>query len=275
MSEQDFSAFGRMERDGWAEPETVAAYASGFATATEQCVPVMVDAVRARGGSTALDLCCGHGIIAKGLHEANASVTGLDFSPAMLDLARDAVPGATFLEGDATDLPFDDTSFDAVTMGFGILHIPDSKKALTEARRILKPGGRFAYSVWHGPELSPAFRIVFGAVAEHGDPTVALPPGPAIHDYADPDIAFPVLAEAGFSDPVLTTADCHWVVADPATPVDHFMQGTVRGAHLLRSQPADNLAAIRAAVGEAVRKEFGPDAPFRVPIPAAIVSAVA
>ncbi len=271
----DFSAFGEMELSGWSETETARAYATGFASATAMCVPAMVSAVAAGAGHMALDLCSGHGIVAKGLHDAGAEVTGLDFSPAMLELARASYPDIEFIQGDATETTFKDNSFDAVTMGFGILHIPDAAKALREVKRILKPGGKFAYSVWHGPEHSAAFRIVFGAIGAHGDTEVGLPPGPAIHDFAGREFATAALTEAGFSNPNFDTVESHWIVEEASTPVDHFMDGTVRGAALLRAQPVDKLAAIRKAVSEQVRDELGHTGPWKISIPAAVVSAVA
>lgn len=269
----DYEKFLRMEKEGWGEMDTASAYANGFAAAAEQCVPTIVKAVGAAKGTTALDLCCGHGIVAKGLSEAGAKVTGIDFAPAMLELARKRAPDVTFLEGDATALAYEDNSVDAVTMGFGILHIPDSKQALMEAKRVLRPGGKFAYSVWHGPEISAAFRIVFGFIQKHGDPSVVLPPAPAIHDYADRDFAFTALEKAGFSEPYLETVGSYWTLDDPGTPYDYFLEGTVRGAALLRSQPKANQDAIRTAISDAVKLEFGSEGPWQIPIPAAIVSA--
>ncbi len=269
----DYSEFLRMEFEGWGEMATASAYANGFAAAAEQCVPTMVKAVGAGEGMAALDLCCGHGIVAKGLSEAGAQVTGIDFAPAMLELARQRAPDVAFVEGDATALAYQDDSFDAVTMGFGILHIPDSAQALREVKRVLRPGGKFAYSVWHGPEISAAFRIVFNSIQQHGDPSIVLPPGPAIHDYADKDFAFAALKTAGFSDPHLQTVDSYWTLDDPGAPYNHFLEGTVRGAALLRNQPKANQDAIRTAIGDAVKREFGSSSPWQFPIPAAIVSA--
>ena len=144
----DFSEFGKAKHHGWSELNTARACASGFASAAEHCVPTMVAASGAGSGSKALDVCCGHGIVAEGLLGAGATATGLDFSEAMIEMARKRVPQAEFLHGDATDLPFSDGSFDIVTMAFGILHIPDSEAAISEARRVLRPGGTFVYSVW-------------------------------------------------------------------------------------------------------------------------------
>ncbi len=270
----DFSKFGEAELKGWSEPETAAAYADGFASAAVQCVPDIVQASGAGNESKTLDVCCGQGIVAQGLSATGASVIGLDFSPAMLELARARVPGVEFVEGDATSLPFEDRSFNAVTMGFGILHIPNSEAAIREAYRVLKPSGKFVYSVWHSPELSAAFRIVFGAIGSLGSKDISLPPGPEIHAYANPDITYPALEAAGFSDARIDTSDSYWEIDDPAKPYDYFFEGTVRGALLLRSQPKDNAEAIRSAVGEAVKEEFGSQGPWKIPIPAAIVSAV-
>ncbi len=271
----DFSEFGKAEHYGWSEANTAKAYATGFASAAEHCVPTMVAASGAGKGMRALDVCCGHGIVAEGLLNAGATATGLDFSEAMIELARQRVPAAEFLHGDATSLPFEDASFDLVTMAFGILHIPDSEAAISEARRVLKPGGKFVYSVWQGPEDSPAFRIVFGSIQEHGDPGIVMPPAPPIHAYADPDHAFPILQSRGFAKPQLDVAPCVWRIDEPGRPYDYFYEGTVRGALLLRSQPEKHAEAIRNAISHKVRSEFGADGPWVVPIPAAVVSAEA
>ncbi|WP_170608715.1 methyltransferase domain-containing protein [Ruegeria arenilitoris] len=272
---ENFAEFGKAELKGWSEPQTANAYAEGFASAAEQCVADIVETSLVTNGSVALDVCCGQGIVAKGLATAGAEVIGLDFSPAMLKIARREVPMVDFVEGDATTLPFADNSFDAVTMGFGILHIPNAEAAIKEAKRVLKPGGRFVYSVWESPETSAAFRIVFGAIERFGSKDVSLPPGPPLHAFANPEYAYPILIAAGFTEPHMRSSSSVWEVSDPATPFDYFHDGTVRGALLLRSQPAENASAIRAAIARAVQAEFGSVAPWRVPIPAAIVSATA
>ena len=74
---------------------------------------------------------------ARGHLAGRADVTGLDFSPAMVALARANVLGLRFLEGG--DLPFDDAIFDGVTMGFGMHHVPYTERVMAEARRVLKP----------------------------------------------------------------------------------------------------------------------------------------
>ncbi len=263
--------FAALERRGWADEPTAAAYARDFARASDMAVPALVAGCDAGPGVAALDLCCGHGSVARGLVETGAYVTGLDFSPAMLRIARAAVPEANFVEGDAMALPFEDASFDAVTIGFGMPHVPDPPAAMAEARRVLKPGGRMAYSVWQEAEHS-AMTYVFAAIASLGAPGIALPPGPGATEYADPALAFPAMEAAGFGDPRLVTVGSRWRIEDAGAPFDFYMNGTVRGGALLRPQPDSNKASIRAAVVAAVLANHGADGPWDVPLPSVVIS---
>ena len=80
------------------------------------------------------------------LYEPELALTGVDLSPAMLALARQRAAEAgrqvDLREGDAHRLPFDDASFDTVVCTFSLCNIPDLRGALTEMRRVLRPGGR-------------------------------------------------------------------------------------------------------------------------------------
>ncbi len=267
--------FAALEKREWAKADVAQSYAEVFARAADMVVPYLVEAVNAGPHTEVLDLCCGHGNVSKGLVQKGAQVTGVDFSPAMLDMARSAVPGALFIEGDAIALNFDDASFDAVTIGFGIPHVPDPPKVLAEARRVLRPGGSIAFSVWCGPEVDTALGYVFGAIGEYGDPDVTLPPGPGANEYADPTIAFPALEKAGFSECRQSIVASEWQVNDPGAPFDFFLEGTARGGALLRPQPSEHAAAIRAAVVSKVLEKHGAGPEWTVPIPAIVTSAVA
>ena len=83
-----------------------------------------------------LDVCCGPGMISAAAARRGAQIVGLDFSAAAVDIARASVPAAEFHEGDAQNLPFDDSSFDAVVCGFGIIHLPDPQRGLAEMYRL-------------------------------------------------------------------------------------------------------------------------------------------
>ncbi len=92
-------------------------------------------------GVSALDVCCGTGDIAFRMAAAGARVTGLDFSPEMLAIARKRVPGVTFLQGDAQQLPFPDATFDVVTVGYGLRNLASWERGLAELARVTRPGG--------------------------------------------------------------------------------------------------------------------------------------
>ncbi len=226
--------FAALEKREWSNEGVAQSYARVFSQAADKVVPHLIAAVRAGPNIKALDLCCGHGNVTAGLVAEGAEVTGLDFSTAMLEIARLAVPMANFVEGDAMDLSFADGKFDAVTIGFGMPHVPDPPRVLSEARRVLRPGGRLAFSVWCGPEVDTALGYVFGAIEAHGYPDIALPPGPGANDYANPALAFPVLEAAGFEKCSCMTVASMWRVNDPGAPYDFFREGTARGGALLR-----------------------------------------
>lgn len=91
-----------------------------------------------------LDLCTGTGDIAEFLSKS-CVVIGLDFSPEMIAIAKQKHPEIEFIEGDCTNLPFENESFDAVTISFGLRNIENYDKALDEINRVLKVGGKFLH----------------------------------------------------------------------------------------------------------------------------------
>lgn len=269
----DFTAFGDMERRGWSDPRRASGYIELFASASDQAIDSLLDAVGAEPDLKALDLCCGQGNVSQALISRECQVVGVDFSQAMLAFARDRVPRAKFIEADAQDLPFDAAEFDIVVSNLGVCHIPDQPRALAEVRRVLKPGGRFAMTVWCGPDVSPCFEIVYGAVKAHGSPDVSAPPGPDFHQFARREIAQKLMSEAGFANVDLTIVDCSWDLNSPEGLSEIFEKGTVRAAMLLANQPPQNLAAIRSALAETVRQRFSSGGRWRVPVPAALLRA--
>jgi len=116
-----------------------------------------------RPGDAVLDACCGTGDLAIAAERAGGRVTGLDFSEQMLVRARGKSASVEWVLGDVTALPFDDASFDAVTVGFGIRNVPHLDVGLGELARVLRPGGRVACLEITRPEgmLKPFFRLWF------------------------------------------------------------------------------------------------------------------
>jgi demethylmenaquinone methyltransferase/2-methoxy-6-polyprenyl-1,4-benzoquinol methylase len=119
-----------------------------------------------QSGDRALDLCCGTGDLALALARRGAEVTGMDFSPAMLEIAearrqrnfKSQISNLKFMPGDALQIPFPDASFDIVTIGYGLRNLTSWEKGLDEMHRVAKPGARLvvldfgkpANALWRG-----------------------------------------------------------------------------------------------------------------------------
>jgi demethylmenaquinone methyltransferase/2-methoxy-6-polyprenyl-1,4-benzoquinol methylase len=114
-------------------------------------------------GDRVLDACCGTGDLAIAAEREGGIVTGLDFSPRMLERARKKSETVTWIEGDLLALPFDEGSFDAATVGFGVRNVADLEAALAELHRVLRPGGRLAILEITQPRgvLRPFFSLWF------------------------------------------------------------------------------------------------------------------
>jgi demethylmenaquinone methyltransferase/2-methoxy-6-polyprenyl-1,4-benzoquinol methylase len=117
-------------------------------------------------GHRVLDACCGTGDLAVAAEREGGIVTGLDFSPRMLERAGRKSPTVTWIEGDVLALPFDDDSFDAATVGFGVRNVADLDTALAELHRVLRPGGRLAILEITQPRglLRPFFSLWFDRI---------------------------------------------------------------------------------------------------------------
>jgi demethylmenaquinone methyltransferase / 2-methoxy-6-polyprenyl-1,4-benzoquinol methylase len=119
-----------------------------------------------RDGDRVLDACCGTGDLALAARARGADVVGLDFSEAMLERARAKSSDVDWVRGDVLALPFDDASFDAVTVGFGVRNVDDLEAGLRELRRVLRPGGRLGILEITRPRgvVAPFYRLWFDRV---------------------------------------------------------------------------------------------------------------
>lgn len=112
----------------------------------------LVETARVAAGERVLDVGCGSGTVAITAARQGARVTGLDITPRMLDLAREdaGIAGVEvdWREGDAEKMPFDDASFDVVLSNMGVIFAPDAQAAADEMLRVLRPGGRLAFTCW-------------------------------------------------------------------------------------------------------------------------------
>lgn len=122
----------------------------------------VLQTLAAREGEMILDAACGTGRYTVSLHRHGVEVVGLDFSQAMLAVARGRLPDVPLIKADLNDaLPFSDESFDGVLCGQALKHLPDLRGPFREFSRVLRAGGRFVFSVthpemdWNGYEMRP------------------------------------------------------------------------------------------------------------------------
>ena len=264
--------FREFEHAGW--EGAAAAYAAHWGALTRQAVEPLLDAVGAGPGVRLLDVASGPGYVAAAAAARGGEATGVDFSAVMVADARRQYPNVAFREGDAEALPFPAASFDAVTIAFGVLHFERPERALAEAHRVLRPGGRLAFTVWATPEQAVGFEIVLRAVQAHGNPHVPLPPASPFFRFSDADECCRTLTELGFRDPCVIEVPQLWRLASPAQFFEAMQHGTVRTQGLLRAQTPAALAAIGAAVCEAATA-YQRGATLELPMPAVLARATA
>jgi SAM-dependent methyltransferase len=134
--------------------------------------PYAADVARRVAGleGSVLEIAAGTGIVTAALTRAlspDARLVATDLNRAMLDHAASKLADGrvTWREADATALPFEDASFDAVVCQFGVMFFPDKIRAHGEARRVLRRGGRWIFSVWDSLRANPIAETVHDAVA--------------------------------------------------------------------------------------------------------------
>lgn len=144
-------------------------------------------AVNPQNGETILDIAAGTGTSSASLARNGAHVVAADFSPGMIEVGRSRHshnPAITFTQADATQLPFDDDSFDAVTISFGLRNIVNPQTALAEFFRVTKPGGRVVICEFSHPR-NALIRAGYSAYLRYGMPLLAamVSSNPAAYDY--------------------------------------------------------------------------------------------
>lgn len=264
-------AFRDFEHAGWADPAVCAGYDDLLSSLTTQAIAPLLDAAQVKQDDVVLDAACGAGYASGAALARGAVVTGIDFSAEQVRLAARRYPAGTFIEADAGNLPFEGEHFDAVVSNYGVLHFPDPQQFFREALRVLKPGGRLAFTVWESPQQARLFGAVLEAIDVHGSLDVGLPGGPNMFQFADAATSEAALADAGFADCTVTRLPQVWRAASGEQVLLTVKTGTVRMGGVLKRQRQEAVDAIDDAILTALEPFRKPDG-YEVPMPAVLVA---
>ncbi|MGA2568076.1 MAG: methyltransferase domain-containing protein [Pseudolabrys sp.] len=209
-----------------------------------------------------LEIAAGTGVLTRALASqlpAHVRIVATDLNQPMLDHAAARQSGdqrIAWKQADALALPFTDQSFDAVACQFGVMFFPDKVQAYKEARRVLKPGGRFMFNVWDKISENDFADTVTQALAAvfPNDPPRFLERTP--HGYHDVEQIRVELSAAGFTGISIDAVDDVSKALSPSHPAIAFCQGTplrneIEARDASRLQEATNLAT------EAVARRYG------------------
>jgi ubiquinone/menaquinone biosynthesis C-methylase UbiE len=230
-----YRSFREMEWLGW--QRRAPHYHDRLGQLTAQAIVHILDAVCAGPGMRLLDICCGPGHACAQAAPRGLTTVGVDFAPAMVNEALTLFPNLDFRVGDAEALAFPDESFDAAVCPFGLLHLAHPERGLSEAYRVIKLGGAYAFTVWCTSEKAQLFGLFMDAVAAQSDAMNALPAGPSFFHFSDPATGADALARTGFRD--VTVRELPLVYEGPS--IDEVLDW-VREEHRAHVSPLSSAA---------------------------------
>ncbi len=173
-----------------------------------ESTPLVIEAGGIRAGSRVLDLGSGPGNTANLLARTGATVTGIDFSPEMVRVARTTYPEITFEQADAERLPYEDGSFDAVVASYLLHRLARPEVVLREAHRVLRPGGAFVFALFgEGGDQSSVIAFFEAVEAHHDLGEGFLPP---LYGVTESSVFESMLTSAGFPDCQLSVHGFTW-----------------------------------------------------------------
>lgn len=224
-----------------------------------------------------LELACGTGIVTRrivGALPRGATLTATDISPPMLEVAMQEVgtdPRVTFQAADACSLPFAAASFDAIVCQYGVMFFPDKIGAMREARRVLRPRGRYIFNVWDSLQHNPFPRVVHETLARlfPANPPRFVEQIP--YGWSDRAEIERVTRAGGF-----TSVTLEELASDSTGPsAEDVARAWLEGTPLfpaLQERGVTDLTEIRGTVTGALAAEFG-DRPCRSTMRAVVVEA--
>ena len=215
-------------------------------------------------GQRVLDVACGTGILARAALAHGLSVTGVDLDPGMIEVARSLAPGAEFFEGPAESLPFEDDSFDAAIMQFGLMLVPDRLRALAEMGRVVVTGGSVVVLVWAPIETNPGYlplALLFDELA--GAEQAAMFRAP--YTFGEEEELRSMFEQAGLRDVAVRTVEG----TARYDSVGSLLRGEIDGSPLAGHVSSDDPHLVERATS-ALSEFIHPDGRLEFPNPAVI-----
>jgi ubiquinone/menaquinone biosynthesis C-methylase UbiE len=220
----------------------------------------LVADARLRAGMQVLDLGSGTGypaLLGAQTVGPSGSVSGLDLAEQMLAVARRkatalGLENVTFRTGDATTLPFEANSFDAVTSRFCLMFLPEIPKAAAEIARVLRPGGWVATAVWSSPEKNPSIRLSMEAIKKVIDLPPPDPAAPGIFRLAKPGDLAGMLQQAGLVDVMDQEFLAEWSYASLEEYYTSLMELAAPIQNLMGNLSTEQLQRVKQLIFEAV-----------------------
>ncbi len=167
-------------------------------------------------------------------------------------------------------MPFADARFDAVVSNFGFIHFPRPEVALAQTARVLRAGGRLAFTAWNHDAGHRT--LMERAMREHGEPGVPLVAGPPAPFYDDARACARTLQAAGFAAPETVELTLCLRAQTPAHVIDVIEKSTVRTAARLKAQTPEARERIKRAIAERLG-EFACGGMIQVPMGARLIHA--
>src|SRR5262245_37470072 len=272
QSQTDLEAFRNFEKS--THGKLAESYHDAFSPISDRAIEPLLRAANVGEGTRLLDVATGPGTLAAKAAEHGARVIGIDIAPAMIALAHTLHPHLDFREGSAEELPFAPSSFDAVVSSFGVGHFSRPERVLAEFARVLIPKGRVALSWWDGFGKNRINGIFFEAINQLGVTAPgALPAGPAVDRFSDPDQFAAILRAAGFEVVGIDYISFSYPLKNVADLWDLALGSFVRVSTVIHAQSADVQQRIRDKVEQMARQYASPNG-LQIPIAFRVIGGV-